>query len=174
MLELREMRSTPSLPLLPSSLWPGVVAPDRVLSMGQRELNCILMLNWIVWNRSVLTFNWTVLTFNCFRGWLTRKGLICSKTKQPTQSGATTPSQSEPGSDGNKEVLRIPQSFSITGTSQSDCLVSNLGYSLAEGFIPFCRDAVSVFSSPSRLGHSVMELWGVWNTLYLSLLLCPL
>ena len=33
-LELWEMRSTPSLPLLPGPLWPGVVAPDRALSMG--------------------------------------------------------------------------------------------------------------------------------------------
>ena len=29
----------------------------RVLSVGQTELNCVLMLNWIVWNRTVLTFN---------------------------------------------------------------------------------------------------------------------
>ena len=36
MLELWGMRST--LSLLPGSLWPGVVAPDRVLSMGQIEL----------------------------------------------------------------------------------------------------------------------------------------
>ena len=28
------MRSTPSLPLLPGPLWPGMVAPDRALSMG--------------------------------------------------------------------------------------------------------------------------------------------
>ena len=28
------IRNTPSLPLLPGPLWPGVVAPDRVLSMG--------------------------------------------------------------------------------------------------------------------------------------------
>ena len=28
------MRSTPLLPLLPGPLWPGVVAPDRALSMG--------------------------------------------------------------------------------------------------------------------------------------------
>ena len=34
MLELSGMRSTPSLPLLPGPLWPGMVAPDRVLSMG--------------------------------------------------------------------------------------------------------------------------------------------
>ena len=45
MLELWGMRSTPSLPSLPGPFWPGVVAPDRVLSMGQIELNCILMLN---------------------------------------------------------------------------------------------------------------------------------
>ena len=32
--------------------------------------------------------------------------------------------QSGTGSDGNKEVLCIPQSSSITGTSPSDCLVS--------------------------------------------------
>ena len=38
MLELWGMRSTPSSPLLPDSLWPGVVAPDRVLSMGEIEL----------------------------------------------------------------------------------------------------------------------------------------
>ena len=33
-LELWGMQSTPSLPLLPGPLWPGVVAPDRALSMG--------------------------------------------------------------------------------------------------------------------------------------------
>ena len=32
------MQSTPSLPLHPGPLWPGVVAPDRVLSVGQKEL----------------------------------------------------------------------------------------------------------------------------------------
>ena len=39
MLELWGMRSTSSLPPLPCPLWPGVVGPDRVLSMGQIELN---------------------------------------------------------------------------------------------------------------------------------------
>ena len=38
MLELLRMQSTPSLPLLPGPLWPGVEAPDRVLSMGQIKL----------------------------------------------------------------------------------------------------------------------------------------
>ena len=38
MLELWKIRSTPSLSLLPVPLWPGVLAPDRVLSMGQIEL----------------------------------------------------------------------------------------------------------------------------------------
>ena len=39
-------------------------------------------------------------------------------------SGATTQGQSGPGSDGNKGVLHIPQSSSITGTLPSECLVS--------------------------------------------------
>ena len=34
MLELRETRCTPSLPLLPCPLWSRVVASDRALSMG--------------------------------------------------------------------------------------------------------------------------------------------
>ena len=45
MLELWEIRSTPSLPSLSGSLWTGEVVPDSVLSMGQIELNCVLMLN---------------------------------------------------------------------------------------------------------------------------------
>ena len=38
MLEIRGMQSTSSLPSLPAPLWPRVVAPDRILSMGQIEL----------------------------------------------------------------------------------------------------------------------------------------
>ena len=48
-------------------------------------------------------------------------------------SGATTPGLSEPGSDGNKGVLCIPQSFNITETSTSDCFVSYPGYTLQGG-----------------------------------------
>ena len=48
-------------------------------------------------------------------------------------SGATTPGQSGPGSDGNKGVIRIPQSSSTAGTSPSDCLVSYPEYSLGGG-----------------------------------------
>ena len=41
------MGSTPLLLLLPGPLWPGVVAPDRVLSMPQIEqfdIQTVLML----------------------------------------------------------------------------------------------------------------------------------
>ena len=38
MLELWEMQSTSSLALSPGPLWPEVVAPERVLSMSQKEL----------------------------------------------------------------------------------------------------------------------------------------
>ena len=37
-MELWGMWSTPLLPLLPGPLWPRVVAPDRALSMSQKEL----------------------------------------------------------------------------------------------------------------------------------------
>ena len=38
MLELWEMRSTPSLSLLSGPLWPVIVAPDNGLIYGQIEL----------------------------------------------------------------------------------------------------------------------------------------
>ena len=72
LLELWGMQRTPSLPTLPGSLWPGAVEPDRVLSMDQIELICVLMPNWIAWNRTVLTFKLRAyaklnrLKWNCF------------------------------------------------------------------------------------------------------------
>ena len=42
------MRNTPLLPSLPGPFWTVVVAPDRVQSMGQIELNCVLVLNQVV------------------------------------------------------------------------------------------------------------------------------
>ena len=51
--EVPGMWSTSSLPSLPGPLWPRVVASDRVLSMGQIELNCVLMWNRTVWNKTV-------------------------------------------------------------------------------------------------------------------------
>ena len=56
MLELWGMQRTPLLPSLPGPLWPRVVAPDRVLSIGQTKLKYLLRLNWITWNRTVLIF----------------------------------------------------------------------------------------------------------------------
>ena len=61
-----------------------------------------------------------------------------------TLSGVTILSHSEPVSDGNEGVLRIPQSSSISGSSPSDCLVSYPGH-LWEG----------VFYSPSWLGKQI-------------------
>ena len=52
-LELWRMCSIPSLPSLSAPPRPGVIAPDRVLSMGQIELICVFMLNWIIWNKTV-------------------------------------------------------------------------------------------------------------------------
>ena len=63
-----------------------------------------------------------------------------------TLSGATTPVQSKPGSNGNEGVLCIPQSSSITGTSPSDCLVSYPEHLLGGGSYPSV-ELQSVYSS---------------------------
>ena len=53
-----------------------------------------------------------------------------------TQSGATTPGQSGPGSNYNEGVLRIPQSSSINELSPSDWLVTYPGHSLVRSVTP--------------------------------------
>ena len=65
--------------------------------------------------------------------WWRKQGLVLFNPYIRPLSGATTPDQSGPGSDGNKGVLRIAQSTSITGTSPSDCLVSYPGHTLGLG-----------------------------------------
>ena len=41
---------------------------DWVLSIGQIELNCVLILNSVVWNRTILTFNLcTYAKLNCLK-----------------------------------------------------------------------------------------------------------
>ena len=51
-----------------------------------------------------------------------------------TLSGATILNQSGPWSNANERVLCIPQSFSITEASLSDCLVLNSGHFLGEPY----------------------------------------
>ena len=70
-------------------------------------------------------------------------------------SSATTLEQSGPISNGNEEVLCIPQSSRIIGTSPSDCLVDIQDTRWwGEGVLPICIGAVSVFYSPGRLGKT--------------------
>ena len=61
--------------------------------------------------------------------------------------------QSEPGSDGNEGVLRIPQSFSTAGTSSSDCLVSYPGHSFGGGLTPLQRCSQCILQ-PQLTGQS--------------------
>ena len=66
MLELWGIRGTPSWSSLPGPLWLGVVVSDRVLCIGQIELNCVLMLNWIARNKTALIF----LNFVLMQNWI--------------------------------------------------------------------------------------------------------
>ena len=61
-----------------------------------------------------------------------------------TLSSDTTPSQSGPESYGNEGVFCIPQISSITGASQSDCLVSYPGHSLVGRVLPLQRCSQSI------------------------------
>ena len=68
-----------------------------------------------------------------------------------TLSGATTHDKHRRGSDGNEEVLCIPQRSSITGASPSVCSVSYPEH--VWWVLPLSWDAAGVFYSPNRLGH---------------------
>ena len=81
-----------------------------------------------------------------------------------TLSGATTPGQSGPGSNGKEGVLCIPQSSSIIGASPSHCLVSYSEHSL-EGVLSLCRDTVGVFYNTPQ------KILGSWWLLYSNLIL---
>ena len=61
MLDFGEMRAIHLLLSLPTLRLPGAVSPDRVQSMGQIELNGVLILKWITWTRTVW-LNW--ITWN--------------------------------------------------------------------------------------------------------------
>ena len=63
-----------------------------------------------------------------------------------TRSGATSPCQSRPGSDGNGVVLFISISSSITKTSPSDCFMLYTGYSLRGRSYP-SAEKQSVYST---------------------------
>ena len=60
-------------------------------------------------------------------------------------SGATNSDQSGTESDGNKEVLHIPQSSSIIGASPSDCSVLYPGHFLGELYLS--AEMQSVYST---------------------------
>ena len=82
-----------------------------------------------------------------------------------TLSGATTPGQSWPGSDGNEVIIRIPKSSIISGDLPSDCVVSYSEHSLERGVLILCREAVAVFYNTSRL-RSLCLYVREWLLLY--------
>ena len=88
------------------------------------------------------------------------KSYVCCQFKYQTVlfvlSGATTPDQSGPGSDGNEGILCIPQISSIISASPSNRFVSyqDTHWSV----LPLCRDLDGVFFSSSRLRYPRKEL----------------
>ena len=65
-----------------------------------RQLNCVIMLNWIVWNGTDYLLKMDLA--------LNNKGWYATKPNQPTNlTGTTTPGRSRPGSNGNEVVFYI-------------------------------------------------------------------
>ena len=72
-----------------------------------------------------------------------------------TLSGATTPGQSSPGSNGNEGALHIPQRFK----AESSLSWFNVIFrTLVVGIIPLYRNAVSLFLSLSWPGSNISSL----------------
>ena len=80
MLELWGMQSTPSLPSLPGPLRSLIRCYHSGPMYGLNRTNCILILNWIVWNRTDYLYKNGFGVDNLHR-------LICHKTNQPTNQG---------------------------------------------------------------------------------------
>ena len=83
----------------------------------------------------------------------------------------TIPSQSGPGSDGNKGVLHIPQSSSITGTSPLDCLVSYSGHSMMGGSYP-SAEKQSVYSTAPADWANIYVCACVYIYIYVYIYVC--
>ena len=66
-----------------------------------------------------------------------------------TLSSATIPCQSGPGNDGNEEVLHIPQTSNITGTSPSACLVFYPGQTLSGVSYPSAEMQSVYYTAPA-------------------------
>ena len=80
--------------------------------------------------------------------------LMSNSSSRPVDrilSGSTTPSQSGPESNSNEKVLYFPQSLNIR-------FFNRISSTLVGWVLPFCRDAISVFYSPSRLSWRCLEL----------------
>ena len=90
-------------------------------------------------------------------------GLVLFNPKIGPLSSATTLGQSGPGSDGNKGVLRIPQSSSITGTSPSDCLVWYPEHLLGVGGSYPSAEKQSVYST-APADWTKVDLTHRWNS----------
>ena len=69
-----------------------------------------------------------------------------------TLSGATTPGQSEPWSNSNEGVLRIPPNSRITETSPWDCHIQDIRW---EKFYP-SAEMQSMYSAAPADCHSEM------------------
>ena len=114
--------------------------------------------NNLVWHKNTVSISKTV-PFQTIQFTISTQSNSI-RAMDRTLSGTTTLGQSGPGSNGNKDVLHIPQSSSIYGDSSSDCLVSYPGHSFGESYSS--TEMPSVYSTAradGATGHSLGEFY---------------
>ena len=111
------------------------------------------------------SFVCTRLYGSMYRKWLN----ISIWSIDGTLTGTTTPGQSKPGSNGNEEVLYIPQS-SRTKVSLSYVLVSYLEHKLAVGVVSYPTAEMWLAYSTAPPNWAKLELN---NSLFMQLLEQP-
>ena len=82
-----------------------------------------------------------------------------------TLSGAITPGQSEPWSDGNEGVRSLHSPKLQNYQSLSIRLFCVISRTIFGGILPFFRDTIGLFYSPSRLGNPHRSLVGIRSEL---------
>ena len=88
---------------------------------------------------------WQLMCLRVLQPW-DRRNSMTAPVRNITLTGTTPPGQCGPGS--NKRALQLLQDWSFT----IRCFSVISKTLIREGVIPLCRDAVSVFYSPSQMG----------------------
>ena len=163
----RVMPCTTSLPSLPGPLWPGMVIPEKVLSMGQIEL----VYWWIYIMGEVLLLCRDAVGVLYKPSWLDHRTLV--EGVLPICRDAVDIFYS-PSRLGHRTLIGgvLPLCRDAVGVLYKPSWLDHR--TLVGGVLPLCRDAVGVLYKPNWLDHRTLvggvlplcrDAVGVFNSL---------